>query len=931
MKNKLIFAIFIPLLVSGVCVNAQRFIDQRITIENGRSSLITFKPGSAAKDLAASDNEKFFSEIFSLPLGSKMVKTKSAKLFSDFADEKYQLYHNGLKVEFANYTLHYIKGNLVSMNGEMYDTSDVNTQPDITESEALNNAVKYAGVKVLMSKTQHGKEIGYQPKGELLLIPVQTAGDHYRLLLSYKFDVFSAEPFLRSYIYVDAKSGEILLDNPIMKHAGDHAHEKELENLPMIGAENQPKQDLPSIFITGNASTRYSGLKSIETSLVNNKYVLKDDTRGGGVNTYNNNNGFYTNLVKTNISDTDNNWTTAEHSANGNDVALDVHWGVEKTYDYFKNTFNRNSYDNQGAVLESYIHVQDPQAPGSYANAAWTGSEMIYGDGNGTFKPLTAFDVTAHELGHAICQEEAGLVYQKEPGAINEGLSDIWGAVVENTFAPEKQNFTIGEDIVKVSPYYLRSMSNPNSGLSSQPDTYKGTFWKNASSTCIPNNNPNSPGYNDSCGVHYNSGVLNHWFYLLVMGGSGTNDIGSSYNVSGIGFEKAAKIVYRIETSYLSANSTYSDLTAYGILAVKDLYGVDSPEHIATQNAFYAVGLGQAYAGGGNPVTDTQAPTAPQLSASSTTQNSTVLSWNGATDNVAVASYDVYRGITLLGTTSASTYTATGLSPATSYSFTVKAKDAAGNISVASNAVNVTTQAAGTGVSYCSLSASSAADENIGNVKFANINNSSTGIAGYENFTSIIGNVVKGTTYPLTITPNWPLIKFSEAYAVYIDFNGDGDFTDGGELAWSKAGSTTSPVTGNITIPATAVTGNVRMRVILKYNSVPTSPCGTISYGQVEDYTLKITSAGAFNSLISEVSGGTKAISIYPNPVKDVIKINSSSDSEFKYQLIDVLGKVVLSGETSAQTINVESLLEGVYILSLDNGKEKVTQKIIKK
>ncbi|NML72256.1 T9SS type A sorting domain-containing protein [Chryseobacterium sp. RP-3-3] len=916
MKNKLTLMVFVPLLVSGIALHAQRYVEQRI--DEGHSSMITFKPGTNARDIALSDNGKFFSEILNLPAGSTMVKIKSAKLFSDFSDEKYQLYHNGIKVEFANYMLHYVKGNLVSMNGESYDTNDLNTQADVSESAALSTAMKYTGAKVLMTNTEYGREINYQPKGELVLLPVEAANGKYRLLLSYKFDIFSAEPFLRSHVYVDAKSGAVLLNDQIMKHAGEHSHGKGMSGISPAGPENQLKQDFASIFVAGSAQTKYSGTKSIETTLVSGKYALKDNTRGGGVNTYNNNNANYTSLTKNNITDTDNNWTTAEHSSTGNDVALDVHWGVEKTYDYFKDTFNRNSYDNQGAVLDSYVHVRS-----SWENAAWIGSAMVYGDGASTFRPLGAFDVTAHELGHAICQETADLVYQRESGALNEGLSDIWGAVVENAYAPEKQNFLIGEDITKVAPNYLRSMSNPNTGLSKQPDTYKGTYWKDASNTCIPN-----PDTNDNCGVHYNSGVLNYWFYLLVTGGSGTNDIGNSFNVAGIGFEKAAKIVYRLETSYLTANSNYNNALTYGIQSAKDLFGADSAEHKATQNAFYAVGLGTAYSG--TPTTDTQAPTAPQLSASAATQNSTTLSWSGSTDNVAVTGYDVYRGTSLLGSTSSTTYAATGLTPATTYTFTVKAKDAAGNISAASNAVSVTTQSGGTTVTYCASSSSSTADERISNVKFADINNTSTGTAGYENFTSVIGNVVKGNSYTLTITPFWTSTKYSEGYAVYVDFNGDGDFTDSGELAWTKTAGTTSPVSGSITIPSAAITGNTRMRVIMKYNAVPSSSCGTINYGQIEDYTLQITSAGSISSLIAESSAGHAAISIYPNPVKDVIKIKSQSGSEFRYQVVDARGSVVQSGETKSQSINVESLLQGVYILSLDNGKEKITQKIIK-
>ncbi|WP_313717543.1 M4 family metallopeptidase, partial [Kaistella carnis] len=207
--------------------------------------------------------------------------------------------------------------------------------------------------------------------------------------------------------------------------------------------------------------------------------------------------------------------------------------------------------------------------------------------------PLTAFDVTAHELGHGVCSSSANLIYSRESGALNEALSDIWAAAVEYTYAPEKETWLIGEDITKIAPGYLRSMSNPKSGLSPQPDTYRGINWYPATveeGCASPNSNTN-----DNCGVHYNSGVINFWFYILSVGKTGTNDFGRNYNVTGIGIEKAAKIVYRLETAYLTANSDFKTARTFGVQAAIDLFGADSPEAIATQDAFYAVGLGPKY------------------------------------------------------------------------------------------------------------------------------------------------------------------------------------------------------------------------------------------------------------------------------------------------------------------------------------------------
>ena len=356
---------------------------------------------------------------------------------------------------------------------------------------------------------------------------------------------------------------------------------------------------------------------------------------------------------------------------------------------------------------------------------------MTYGDGSGTyFDALTSIDVAAHEIGHAVCETSANLVYQKESGAMNEGFSDIWGACVEYYAAPSKSTWLIGEDIERRSGHAaLRSMSDPKS--EGQPDTYGGTYWVNPS--CTPTDQ------NDYCGVHTNSGVLNHWFYILAVGKSGTNDIGNSYNVSGISIDKAAKIAYRLENVYLSANATYANARTYGIQAATDLYGAGSPEEIATTNAFYAVGVGAPYGE----------------------------------------------------------------------------------------------------IAYCTSKGNSVADEYIGRVQLEGIDKSSSGGNGYSDFTSVSANLSKGSSATITVTPTWTGTVYSEGYAVWIDYNQNGDFGDSGELVWSKAASKTTPVSGSFTVPTSAKDGATRMRVSMKYNGIPTA-CEAFSYGEVEDYTINI-------------------------------------------------------------------------------------------
>lgn len=273
------------------------------------------------------------------------------------------------------------------------------------------------------------------------------------------------------------------------------------------------------------------------------------------------------------------------------------------------------------------------------------------------------------------------------------------------------------------------------------------------------------------------------------------------------------------------------------------------PNNPGTQNRIMVKGSGHIFfdisntnftitagSGGG----DTTPPSTPTLSASGTTSTTTNLSWTASTDNVGVTGYEVYRGATLITTVTGTTYTATGLTPSTTYTFSVKAKDAAGLASASSNTVTVTTLAAT--ASYCTSKGNSVADEYIGRVQLGTINNASTGGTGYSDFTSISTSLTKGSAYTITVTPAWTGSAYAEGYAVWIDYNNDKDFDDAGELVWSKAAATATPASGSFTVPATAATGATRMRVSMTYNAVPTA-CESFSYGEVEDYTVNLQEA----------------------------------------------------------------------------------------
>ncbi|WP_452598853.1 M4 family metallopeptidase [Pontimicrobium sp. MEBiC01747] len=494
---------------------------------------------------------------FDVSDNNSLLNTKTFNDSYGFKHKEYQQYYSNIKVEHSVLKMHLKNEAMVSVTGEFVSNLSLDTKPQISEPDAFKKALGYVNAETYIwddsEMYQWYLSENNSQVGELVICKnFLSENEINQYELAYKFDIYSLVPLSRAHIYVSATTGEIIHTNSIIKHANKHK-------------ANIPKKPTP--FVTGTASTRYSGSRSIETTLASGSYILKDATRGNGIETYDLNNGTsYGSAI--NFSDNNNNWTTSEwHNSQKDDAALDAHWGAEMTYDYFLNEHSRNSFDNSGAIIKSYIHYSS-----NYVNAFWNGSVMTYGDGNASIDPLTSIDIAAHEIGHAVCTHTANLTYSYESGALNESYSDIWGACVEFFADPTKSTWELGEDI----NFVIRSLSNPNAH--NQPDTYLGTYWYT--------------GSGDHGGVHTNSGVNNFWFYLLSQGGSGTNDNSDFYSVTGIGITKAAKIAYRTESVYLSASSNYNDAKNFSIQAAADLYGVGSMEWNSVKAAWCAVGVG---------------------------------------------------------------------------------------------------------------------------------------------------------------------------------------------------------------------------------------------------------------------------------------------------------------------------------------------------
>ncbi|EJS78680.1 hypothetical protein ICY_00279 [Bacillus cereus BAG2X1-3] len=250
-------------------------------------------------------------------------------------------------------------------------------------------------------------------------------------------------------------------------------------------------------------------------------------------------------------------------------AAVDAHVNAGKVYDYYKKTFNRNSFDDKGAKLISTVHVGE-----SWNNAAWNGIQMMYGDGDGkTFIPLSAgLDVIGHELTHAVTENTANLVYKDEPGALNESLSDIMGVMVE------KKSWDLGADIYTPGKPgdALRSLKDPASIPNplkpgeGYPDHYNKRYI----------------GTKDNGGVHINSSINNKAAYLVSEGGTHYN-----VKVTGVGREATEKIYYRALTKYLTANSDFKMMRQAALQSAEDLYGKNSKAVQAVTKAYDAVGV----------------------------------------------------------------------------------------------------------------------------------------------------------------------------------------------------------------------------------------------------------------------------------------------------------------------------------------------------
>jgi len=486
----------------------------------------------------------------------KLKATDDLSLTSQYTDKsghthyKYVQKHQGILVEGSAFLLHEKNGQVKTAHGFVIADLNLNTKPNISAVEALQFALADLGGKVYawevnqyestLQQIKGDDRATFYPNGELVIINPAANNEAKDYRLAYQFDIYALEPLFRKRVYVDAHSG-LILSTINQMHQCNHS--------------------------AASGNTNYSGQVNFNTCFNNGLYTLKSEL-DCPIQVFNA--GQTKNYPLVAYQNTNNQF-------NQNPSAVEVFWTTRNAYEYFLTTFDQAGFGNNNTPIHSWVNYGT-----NFNNAFWNGTWLTFGNGDGqSYGSFTSPDIIAHEYMHGIIDHsDMPLAYYGESGALNESFADIFGEVIEHEMFGSN-DWIIGADLViEPGKVGLRSLEDPTSifMMNQQPDVYEGHYWYD--------------GFGDNKGVHINSGVQNHWFYLLSEGGSISNYFDDYFEIQGIGIEKAAAIAYKNLKDYLLPNASYFDAYLGSIEAAKDLFGFDSNEVMQVKNAWCAVNVG---------------------------------------------------------------------------------------------------------------------------------------------------------------------------------------------------------------------------------------------------------------------------------------------------------------------------------------------------
>lgn len=509
-------------------------------------TLLTIRPDTVS-DLRAWDAEV----DRRLREGSLVLRQRRADpLIPERVHERLAQYYEGVPVLGGEVTRQLAGGQTVSLFGSLYTNLDLDPTPRLAPEEARARVEALTGVALDPAR-----------RPELVVLPLED-----RFVLAYPVRVALADDL--AIYYIDAHTGEVALRMSDLK--------------TVVGIGRGVLNDQKKISVQAQSQNRYLARDELRPP-----EIRTFDLQGNLQRALRFLNGLQTLTDNDLAVDTDNDW--------GDGAVVDAHVYAGWTYDYLFKRFGRRGLDDRNLPIRSLVHpvrrddvlLQPASIIGLfYLNAFYAGDGvLVYGEGLPSH--LTAggrrwnylagaLDVVAHELGHGVTEFTSNLVYRNEPGALNEAFSDILAVGVEFFFQPPgngplQADYLIGEDVV--TPGGIRSLADPTAY--GNPDHYSQRYV----------------GPADNGGVHINSGIPGHAFYLAIEGGRHRT---SGITVEGVGRsnrEQVERAFYRAFTVLLPASATFSLARAASLQAARDLYGTSSAVARAIDQAWTAVGV----------------------------------------------------------------------------------------------------------------------------------------------------------------------------------------------------------------------------------------------------------------------------------------------------------------------------------------------------
>jgi bacillolysin len=370
-------------------------------------------------------------------------------------------------------------------------------------------------------------------------------------------DLSARSPYQMNY-FVDGVTGDVV--------SGFDALPKLMpDNLPVPVAGQTAPRPAPQVGGPGTGASLYYGNVPLATSQDwRGRFVLEDPTRGGSKTRAD-----LFGILPRPVRDDNDTWGESTDSSRQT-AAIDAHFGLQMTWDFWKDTFGRAGIDGISGPMIGQVH-----SGFAMNNAYWNGYAANFGDGDGQiFGPLVSLDTVAHEYAHGLTSRTSRLIYLDQSGALNESMSDVMGVGAE-WYAQQqnpavKMNWMIGE--------YAWTPGTPGDAMRYMNDPKRDNYSVDHLSE-----------YALQPEVHGASGIPNNAFYLLTEGGR--NRTSGRVVEHGIGIEKSLQIFYRALAHYYTQRTSFSQARQATLQAATDLYGAGSTEVETVKQAWSAVGV----------------------------------------------------------------------------------------------------------------------------------------------------------------------------------------------------------------------------------------------------------------------------------------------------------------------------------------------------